>query len=519
MKWLKYILVITLLLSLSCAVIGTLAAIAFLYIDFTWHSGDDIPLGGDDSGNPPPPPPPPTNGCDGEYLKIALRDLQIRRASPGGPNDTIYIWVALLEKDSVISYSKGYMFIEDSTLHQFSRRSFSLPVNRSSLTPGIHQIVVYTSKDAEDVGIPQNRMWNSRAYLTDITSDYLYLESTAPPIQVLLGDSLRLYAHRDTTDSYNVIIDTIPGNETGVAWGMSGDNGELIIEGAHAIFIATHLTTQSRKTLLDDRVSADTCGRAELVVETPSGLGYTYNDFDDLIIHYADSLGIPPQLLKAQIDQESMFDVLEKGYRYEPMFDYDNIQDKLNQSPYFHYKLSGKDRYGNNLNTGDSIPYLEFPPKLVLAKRSSPDVDTTDTNPGDGLNLSVWELVDNNPNQGWTKPSSNFTAQVVISGSYGLLHIMYPTTQMNDYFEYGEISPQHLLDEDFGFEVATTWDKWLYDTYGRSWSNWDLRWKTVLGKYNGGPGAQQNPDGSFVIPAFQNYVDIVWQKTLSYLPH
>jgi hypothetical protein len=44
------------------------------------------------------------------------------------------------------------------------------------------------------------------------------------------------------------------------------------MEGNHAIFIATQLTTANRRTFVDARVSADTCGRVELVV-TPM----TYN--------------------------------------------------------------------------------------------------------------------------------------------------------------------------------------------------------------------------------------------------
>jgi hypothetical protein len=69
-----------------------------------------------------------------------------------------------------------------------------------------------------------------------------------------------------------------------------------------------------------------------------------------------------------------------------------------------------------------------------------------------------------------------------------------------------------------GLTFGAKWVRYLRDNFGTSFGDWNLQWKTALGKYNGGKFTPQNSDGTFVRTDVQNYVDLVWGRVSNYAP-
>ena len=87
-------------------------------------------------------------------------------------------------------------------------------------------------------------------------------------------------------------------------------------------------------------VVGSSAAEKEITVVSPAKLGAEHNEMDEIIIEKADKFGIPPQIIKGQIDQESEFN--SSSYRYEPSYDrrYVSIRNDIRtRSAYTHYRM------------------------------------------------------------------------------------------------------------------------------------------------------------------------------------
>ncbi|MEW6104321.1 MAG: transglycosylase SLT domain-containing protein, partial [bacterium] len=325
-------------------------------------------------------------------------------------------------------------------------------------------------------------------------------------IKVLLGLTQQLSAlpHPNNTNLLIIASGTVAG-AVNATWQVGDDFPDRVIgriEG-NGLFRAIGTGSCQVRASYGNRN-----GLTTITVIRPARLGNTNNQYDVLIINAANANGIPPQLLKAQIHQESGANFNPNAYRYEPDYDYLYISgpgnNDLFENPYFHYRVGGKRVDGTTFPSGDRLPsnYLE-----ITRVNSSPDVNVENTNPNDGFGLSAWELVDNNPRQKWKRPPNNFTAQLVIAASYGLLQVMYPTAVDSEYEgePYGLFNPQTII----GFGSGYLRSQW------RDTGNWMEDWNGALARYNAGPNVQQNPDGTW---PNQNYINAVRAYERGYMP-
>ena len=177
------------------------------------------------------------------------------------------------------------------------------------------------------------------------------------------------------------------------------------------------------------------------------GTGKEGNDYNDLIITHANNYGILPGVLKAIIHKETEDKPFDPHtYRYEPFRDYSTFSGpgiiKLSQHPYNKFSLAGKKVGGTTVSKGEQVDSLNPPyTTYVKGKYIKNEYPTgwsyrglvmKDLN-GDGV-ISFAELVQNDiaigdvGSQNWplaSIPDQNFTAQVIISASYGLGHVLY----------------------------------------------------------------------------------------------
>lgn len=95
-----------------------------------------------------------------------------------------------------------------------------------------------------------------------------------------------------------------------------------------------------------------------LVVDPPQSLGSTHNDLDAGIITVADSTGVPPQMIKGQVEAEGQFNPFT--FRYEPLNNQvgdlaiSRGNDLRIQNPYAHLRLP---TIGDSLDPGNCNPF------------------------------------------------------------------------------------------------------------------------------------------------------------------
>lgn len=174
----------------------------------------------------------------------------------------------------------------------------------------------------------------------------------------------------------------------------------------------------------------------------------------------------------------------------------------------------GFDKNGNSVVQGDSIAGLDYDPYFVLSNWSlNPPVAIVDDNQ-DSI-IAAYEL--RNHDLRFNYSGSDFTAQIVMSSSYGLMHPLAVT--LIDEVGYQSRSPQDMFDP----EKAILWGTFnLSDTYydpdvvNTSYS-WNERWRTAIGKYNGGRGASES-GGNFSNSSIAAYVEEVWLHIDQYQP-
>jgi hypothetical protein len=224
-------------------------------------------------------------------------------------------------------------------------------------------------------------------------------------------------------------------------------------------FQAVHLGTVTLTIKPTDPSISPSPITVNIVVAAPTQLGTTQKKYDTVLIDYANRRGIPPQLLKGQVQQESKFN--PQSYRYEPLSsDLKAISGGKNlriKSPYSLYRLATSDRLpqGTAILPADISPRSKY--SIVVNGVRRPILDSDQFVSASAIYNA------NNSIQNWGKVSPrraarvaanpsllNFTAQTPLASSYGLLQIMYTTAIDSMGWEGidGAQNPSNLFDTD-----------------------------------------------------------------------
>lgn len=244
----------------------------------------------------------------------------------------------------------------------------------------------------------------------------------------------------------------------------------------------------------------------EVLIKYPTRLGTSTSQYDNIVMKYANLYEIPAPLIKSLIRQENGSNFNPHSYRYEPCVDYNLFSGPspirgLDLHPYHHFKVSGKDILGNLIIEGDQINNLDPTPKSMANSFTSYGLTMGDNN-GDG-NLTVAELwFNNNSVQRWSnycnlsESNRNFTAQILLSASYGLTHVLYDTAIGQGFDTTSEgasaINIYDLFTPEISIKFASTYLKGQYDALLGlpETCNEGGRWWQSLRRYNGGPSVQ-----------------------------
>lgn len=192
------------------------------------------------------------------------------------------------------------------------------------------------------------------------------------------------------------------------------------------------------------RPTAVGTGKYDCSYVNPDGslLDSEYSNCDELIIDFANAKGVLPQVIKAEIWQESFkHSFLKSSYRYEPNNDRDYFYNLAGKNRKYPWKkrddFSGYffflDSKGDNLSIRNT--HVRSLYRYLVSGALVPIPDNYETS-FEGIAykpLSAWEIVRANTSQNWfkkSKPTSsdfNFVAQTSVAASYGIMQIMYPT--------------------------------------------------------------------------------------------
>ena len=159
-------------------------------------------------------------------------------------------------------------------------------------------------------------------------------------------------------------------------------------------------------------------------INTKCYFGTTHCEYDDTIKNYATINGIPGDLIKSMIHQESYFDA--QAYRYEAHVDYDWYSQKSSTiprgygwvgmfaHPEKHFTISGTNGVGETIPQGDQAPSKKT--VLEWSTHMSGYPNGLDTSADTDGELTAQELLDKNPDRYWkagkaTNEDWNFTAQ------------------------------------------------------------------------------------------------------------
>ena len=235
---------------------------------------------------------------------------------------------------------------------------------------------------------------------------------------------------------------------------------------------------------------------------TAKKLGKLYPGFDDLFFKYGAANEIPPDLLKSMAYQEScciysdqlkqqIFD--PRAYRYEAHKDYDwysgpsvDAADRIKRHPERHFAIGGTAIHGP-VESGDQVP--EKSVYLGWSRHMGGYPNGLDTSADTDGNLTAQELLDKNPDRFWLQYKDsgenwNFTAQLLLASSYGILQAMYDTalTRMvaagietkrpaDDPKEKPHDATEitDLFDPEMSVKIGAKYLKLKYDENGHNW--------------------------------------------------
>ncbi|MEX2116292.1 MAG: hypothetical protein WEB37_05345 [Bacteroidota bacterium] len=375
-------------------------------------------------------------------------------------------------------------------------------------------------------------------------------------------------------------VESVDGDTSGVYW----ENQHPVYSGATFAGVADlpqgflrmvgrySLNERTYKARLVARKNDDITS-AVIAVEKPRELGDSqfarnrsstldvYNahlDIDSLCIHYGGRFGIPPQLIKGHIEQESAF--IGSGgvgfapsYRYEPytVQFWDRVRNRTQNPffvtegnirhppppqhshvqfiPYFTQQVSvwqvivdhselletgGPDHrlYGRQVaDTMDFRPYSRMQQRysafLKLAKRKHPKAFADSAN----AQMARYLRYDWRPVKNSSVGGENIIAQTRLASSYGWLQMLYTTALERRYPEDGTRLPEILNVTDTCMTYSLRYQKSLLVT----------NLGAPLERGNDWPGGYENAFYLYVLPAWNSiatYPASVMRRAQGYLP-
>jgi hypothetical protein len=284
-----------------------------------------------------------------------------------------------------------------------------------------------------------------------------------------------------------------------------------------------------------------------LTIGRPSALGSEHNDCDNAIIDAAHERGIPPQIIKGQIRQESpTFNRNE--FRYEPCSsDFAEISRGamlIQKAPYNLYAMDGI------LSDADFADTADLRNQLYVLDAASPDGRRHIVHTDMGVTArNIWDASDNWKGHGqkWSKQTcgalddfydagydfaqfldalDHFTAQTPTASSYGVMQAMYSTAlghkwSVDDPSNPGQKtqSPRYLRDSTEALQlshggslfvgghedVQRYWDEHIPNIkLFKSRKDFLESFEEPLRKYTGG-GQSQQKYGSNIINQWEYY--------------
>jgi hypothetical protein len=195
-----------------------------------------------------------------------------------------------------------------------------------------------------------------------------------------------------------------------------------------------------------------------VAIDFPAALGSTHGEFDPSLIAVADEWGLPPQMLKGQVQKES--DFVARAYRYEPLsIDFElfspNGRNWRTIAPFSNFRL----RTSDNLSQGTELLAADIDPRgryNIVRNGLLRRIEPTDEL------VTAREIYEQNDrNIGWSATSSqsrlnriranptllDFTAQTPVAASYGWFQVLYSTAIGGNWAGVGgHLNPSYLFD-------------------------------------------------------------------------
>ncbi len=239
----------------------------------------------------------------------------------------------------------------------------------------------------------------------------------------------------------------------------------------------------------------------EIQVTQAPRIGNGGNNLDYLFTSWGDAYGLPPQLLKAIAKKEND-NFATNTFRYEDGLDEQTLQDPgvaIANGFRRAYLLADSARTGSPkgllltselVDQGDSVAALDIDPYSLLRNNSLQLVDVQDLD--ENARIDIQELKSLNPGKFANIGPGEFTAQVILTSSYGLMQPLQLSLQ--DFVNFKFRNPQTLL-TDVNTNVAWSSkmlrfiDAGFVDDPAVNGKVFEDYVYEIAYKYNGGPGA------------------------------
>lgn len=317
------------------------------------------------------------------------------------------------------------------------------------------------------------------------------------------------------------------------------------VDDSSKVFQAVHRgTAQLRLTPRDKPAQQFT---VEVDVVDPLHFGSNQRDWtvDPDVTLVAHRTGTLPQMLKAQMEQESATGVITDGlaWRYEPARDLDTVQGQRSVDPYVHFTAPdprGDQVSAEDLSPRESLSMLDSTVvPAVVRSITANDVNVTIAQIYDASNCRARRANGQCIGQRWASPggprdqllsASDVVAQTPTASSYGYLQTMYYLAielQWNGLNgaknpDYLFDKRQHILDETSSLWVGSQYNvrNWrdLFGSYGdaMSFSGPDVL-ETSLGRmYHRYNSRWRSAAGA--VPYYPNYESAIIDKAKHFLP-
>ncbi len=441
-----------------------------------------------------------------------------------------------------------------------------------------HGMVFYTADGAAPVGDITITLTVSAVDKPGATGTGSLL-LTRKSFDILLGETQYFYAVKDPDHSdrltikefstpkngnTNVLFEdpqVVEGDKLGVYWEYKdADGNDLTNTTPGCIRLIGRYWKPDQKysvRLIAKLANGSRADTINVEVKRPGKLGKSYNgtvkdvfghdvNLNDMIFKYAGENGIPPQIIKGQMQRESAF---KPAYRYEPFVDVDG-QSEFSNRKYDRFRIQSRDNVGTvpipSDHTNSSPHYLGFQGTVwnFLYNNSVTVNPRASKNNYPMFNTSGKLLWYETPARGWlanflyvffqtldsdkaTNEANDWlrnryhlgqmkeTAQTRLAPSYGILQSLYGTaTKYRKYPIDDEHSPEKLNENDNAMKYSIEFLSSIRDNYVSTFQNKDGQWKDgyesafryILNKYNG--SVRDNPYGNEVIEYSKKFVPV-----------